>query len=162
MSAGRTGLPGEVFLSHSSSDQKTAAKLANVLRAHGIPVWYSARSLLGAQQWHDEIGSALKRCDWFVILLSKSAARSKWVRRELHYALRADRYEDRIVPVRYKDCDTDKLSWALDDFQAVDIGRDFDVGCRALLRIWGVGYRRLDSEKRVRLKIKKTVRRLKS
>jgi hypothetical protein len=155
MSKESTGLPREVFLSHSSSDRATAARLADVLREHGIPVWYSEKNLIGAQQWHDQIAAALKRCDWFMLLLSRSAERSKWVRRELFYALRADRYEERIIPVRYKPCDTDRLSWALDDFQAVDIGADFDAGCRALLRVWGIGYRKTRATVRVRLKIKK-------
>ena len=142
MTRKRSGRPREVFLSHSSSDRLVAAKLADVLRDHGIPVWYSERSLLGAQQWHDEIGAALKRCDWFMLLLSKAAERSKWVRRELLYALRVDRYAERIIPVRYWSCDNDKLSWALNDFQAVDISSNFVAGCRALLRIWGVGYKK--------------------
>src|SRR5438874_2883064 len=115
MSRRPSELPREVFFSHSSSDRLVAAKLADVLRDHGIPVWYSERSVLGAQQWHDEIGAALKRCDWFLLLLSRSAERSKWVKRELLYALRTDRYEERIIPVRYRPCNADRLSWALED-----------------------------------------------
>lgn len=143
-------LPTEVFFSHSSRDRLVAAKLADVLRDHGIPIWYSERSVLGAQQWHDEIGAALKRCDWFLLLLSRSAERSKWVKRELLYALRADRYEERIIPVRYRHCNADRLSWALDDFQAVDISTNFDAGCRSLLRVWGVGYKGCNRRKAVR------------
>lgn len=142
MSRGRKRgrLPREVFLSHSSGDRKLAERIAQTLRAHGVPVWYSQTNLVGAQQWHDEIGAALSRCDWFLILLSPKAARSKWVKRELLYALRSSRYENRIVPLHYRKCDIDKLSWALDDFQAIDFTRQFAVGCRSLLRTWGVGY----------------------
>src|SRR5438045_3425160 len=93
----RARLPREVFLSHSSHDRKTASQIANVLRAHGIRVWYSRTSLRGAQQWHDEIGAALNRCNRFVVLLSKPATRSKWVKRELLFALRTDRYEGKIL-----------------------------------------------------------------
>ena len=104
-----------------------------------MPVWYSETNLLGAQQWHDEIGAALARCDWFLLILSPHATRSKWVKRELLYALRTPRYEEHILPVRYRDCDTARLSWTLDDAQAVDFTGDFDVGLRALLRTWGLG-----------------------
>lgn len=149
-------VPREVFLSHSSSDRDTAARIADVLREHGVPVWFSETNLLGAQQWHDEIGAALKRCDWFLLLLSKASERSKWVKRELLYALRADRYRERIVPIRFRACNTDRLSWALDDFQAIDIARDFDAGCRSLLRIWGLGFKRSAlSKRRLKLVIKK-------
>lgn len=132
--------PREVFLSHSSRDRQFARRLAEALRAHGVPVWYSEASLVGAQQWHDKIGAALARCDWFLILLSPNATRSEWVKRELHYALRTARYADRIVPLRYRKCNVDKLSWTLDSFQAVNFSKSFDAGCRDLLRVWGVGF----------------------
>lgn len=116
------------------------SQIAAVLRSHGVPVWYSQTNLLGAQQWHDEIGAALARCDWFAILLTPQAAASKWVKRELLYALRTARYDQRIVPINYRQCDSSQLSWTLDDFQAVDFTGKFDNGCRALLRRWGLGF----------------------
>lgn len=61
--------PEEVFLSHASQDEAFATELAAELRRHNVPVWYSATNIVGAQQWHDEIGSALDRCDWFVVIL---------------------------------------------------------------------------------------------
>ena len=88
-----------------------------------------------------EIGEALARCDWFLVVLSPQATRSKWVKRELLYALRSSRYEGRIVPIRLRACDPALLSWTLEDFQAVDFTQDFDNGCRSLLRIWGLGYK---------------------
>jgi hypothetical protein len=101
-------------------------------------VWYSRTHLRGAQQWHDEIGAALKRCDWFVVLLSKPATRSKWVKRELLYALRSDHYENKILPVHIGVCDPAKLSWTIEDFQTIDFTPGFTKGCRALLRTWGM------------------------
>lgn len=133
--------PAEVFLSHASRNESWAANLAEVLAVHGIPVWLSRRNLIGAQQWHDEIGAALGRCDWFVVVLTPAAVRSKWVKRELIYALQDDRYEDRIVPLLVRQCDHKRLSWTLAASQFVDFTGDFDHGCRELLRVWGVGYR---------------------
>jgi hypothetical protein len=86
-------LPHEVFLSHSSQDRQFATDLAGVIRRHGIPVWYSQTNILGAQQWQDEIGAALQRCDWFVLVLSPNSAESMWVKRELSYALQQNRFE---------------------------------------------------------------------
>ena len=63
-------MPQEVFLSHAAADQDIAARLTDVLRRHGVPIWYSATNILGAQQWQDEIGAALKRCDGFLLLLT--------------------------------------------------------------------------------------------
>ena len=135
-----TSLPQEVFLSHSSRNRSFASKLASTLRDHGIPVWYSETNILGAQQWHDEIGRALDRCDWFAGVLSRSSVNAMWVKRELGFALNDPRYRDRIIPILYRDCEVRKLSWTLRGMQNVDFRKDFDSGCKDLLRIWGIGY----------------------
>jgi hypothetical protein len=132
-------LPKEVFLSHSSKDRKFAGHLAETLRRHGIPVWYSRTNILGAQKWHDEIGAALKRCDWFLIVLSANSVRSIWVKRELLYVLNQSRFENRILPVILFPCNYDELSWTFSASQIVDFSRSFMSGCRDLLKIWGVG-----------------------
>jgi hypothetical protein len=73
--------PREVFLSHVSGNRDMATRIAGTLRRHGVPVWYSVSDIRGAQQWHDEIGAALRRCDWFLLLLSPSSVESMWVKR---------------------------------------------------------------------------------
>jgi|SRR5687768_1248222 len=133
-------LPHEVFLSHSSLDRKFATDLAAVMRRHGIPVWHSQTNIGGAQQWIDEIGQALQRCDWFALILSPRSVESMWVRRELSYALLQNRFENRIVPIMYQPCNFEQLSWTLAPLQVVDFTVAVDDGYRALLRIWGIGY----------------------
>lgn len=132
--------PREVFLSHSSLDRQFATDLAGVIRRHGIPVWYSQTNILGAQQWQDEIGAALQRCDWFALILSPQSVGSMWVKRELSYALQQNRFENRIVPIVHQPSRIEDLSWALSIFQMVDFTGLLDDGYRNLLRIWGVGY----------------------
>ena len=134
-------LPSEVFLSHSNLDRQFATAVAEVLRRHGVPIWYSDVNLIGAQHWHDEIGAALKRCDWLVVLLSPSSVESIWVRREVMFSLHDRRYDKKIIPVLYQPCDYDQLSWTLSLLQTVDFTQGFEEGCRALLRVWGIGYR---------------------
>ena len=133
-------MPNEVFLSHSSEDRPFVETLANVLGGHGIAYWHSDVNILGAQMWHDEIGTALRRCDWFVLVLSPDAVESKWVKRELLYSLQQDRFEARIAPLLYRPCSPDDLSWTLSQFQTVDFTQGFDDGYRNLLRIWHIGY----------------------
>ena len=132
--------PNEIFLSHSSFDHAFVGRLADVLRQHGVPIWYSGTNILGAQQWRDEIGTALSRCDRFIVILSPDAVSSNWVKRELMYALRQTRMNERIVPVLYRSCNFDDLSWTLGSIQMIDFRIDFEQGCRELLRIWGIGF----------------------
>ena len=133
-------LPAEVFLSHATPDRRFADRLAAVVRGHGVPLWYSRTNLVGAQQWHDEIGLALARCDAFVIVLSPAAVESQWVKLAYMFALSNRQYRDRIVPVLLSECDITSLSWTLHTTQRIDFTDDFGQGCRDLLRVWGLGY----------------------
>ncbi|MFH0980738.1 MAG: toll/interleukin-1 receptor domain-containing protein [Planctomycetota bacterium] len=137
-----SSLPKEVFLSHASRDRSFATRLAEDIRRHGVPVWFSRTNLMGAQQWHDEIGRALARCDWFAVILSPASVSSRWVKHELIYVLNNPRYEAHIVPVLYRKCDPAKLSWTLRAFQMVNfVGRGrYEAACRELLRVWGLAY----------------------
>jgi len=137
----QSALPHEVFLSRSAKDRRSAERITQVLRGQGIPVWYSGTNILGAAQWKDEIGKALQRCDWLVVVLSPRSVKSPWVNRELLYALDDVPYETRIVPISFKTCQDKKPSWTLREFQFVDFTGDLHEGCRSLRRIWGRGYK---------------------
>lgn len=134
-------LPQEIFLSHSDRDRQFVEKLICVMRQHGLPVWYSQTNVQGAEQWHDAVGDALRRCDWFTLVLSPNAVESMWVKRELLFCLERNRFENKICPLLFQSCDYEQLSWTLSAFQMVDFTQSFDDGCRALLRVWGLGYK---------------------
>lgn len=113
-------LPREVFVSHASADRRFVARLTAILERHRIPFWYSRKSLMGAQQWHDEIGAALRRCDWFILVLSPESVKSRWVKRELLFALQEPRYDHRILPIIRRSCNFADLSWTLGNLQHID------------------------------------------
>lgn len=140
MAASRRARPTELFLSHASANRSFATRLAEVVRAHHVPVWYSSTNIVGAQQWHDEIGAALARCDWFMVVLSRASVASPWVKRELLHALNDRRYQNHIVPILYRQCNWSALSWTLDAIQMIDFRHSFEEGCRALLKVWGLRY----------------------
>lgn len=130
----------EVFLSHSSCDSEFVDLLVKTLRAHGIPVWVSNINVRGAQQWHDEIGAALRRCDWFAVVLTPGSVSSMWVKREVMFALGEPRFEGRIIPIFAQECDTEILSWAFSGIQRVDFSVSREEGIRELLRVWDCGF----------------------
>ena len=108
---------------------------------HAVPIWYSPVEILGAQQWHDEIGKALARCDWFLLLLSPRSVASKWVEYELVYALTHDRYSERIIPALVEDCQMEELSWTLTRVQRIDMRIRDETAHWQLLGSFGIAYR---------------------
>jgi len=90
--------------------------------------------------WQDEIGNALRRCDWFMVLLSNDSVNSKWVKLELSYALNHSQYDNHIIPVTIEACEYEELSWTLGVFQMVDMTNNIEEGFSAILRSWGVGF----------------------
>ena len=141
MSRKQNAAPAEVFISHSSKNATFASRLEKVLDGHGVKSFLSKQHIRGAQEWHDEIGAALQRCDWFLVVLSPQSVSSRWVKHELIYALQDDRYKERIIPVLYRKCDGRRLSWTLSALQRVDFRKDFHQGCKELLVIWGLDYK---------------------
>lgn len=133
--------PSELFLSHAGNDLPLATELAHVLRRHGVPVWFSRTDIRGSQQWHDEIGDALQRCDWFAVILTPSLIESRWAKRELLYALAEDRYDRRIIPLLYRPCAIHRISWVLPQLQVIDFQQSVEDGYRELLQLWGLEYR---------------------
>ncbi|HEY0762656.1 MAG TPA: toll/interleukin-1 receptor domain-containing protein [Pyrinomonadaceae bacterium] len=132
--------PNELFLSYSGLDRTFANSVIGALHHHAIPLWDSETNLVGGQHWHDEVGEAMQRCDWFAVILSPHALASMWVKRELMFALDEPRLENKILPLLYQSCNLRRLSWTLSSVQMVDFTGDFHVGCRELLRIWGIDY----------------------
>jgi hypothetical protein len=131
-------LPKEVFISHAHQDRLFVAKVTKILRQHKIKFWYSPKHIIGAQRWYDEIGKALTRCDWFLIVLSPHAVKSKWVKHEYLYVLNNNRFEDKIVPVIYKACRWERPFWTLQSLQWVSFEQDYQAATRNLLKTWGL------------------------
>lgn len=135
--AGKSRRAKEVFVSHSTGDRKFVHQLIRFFKINRIGYWYSERHIPGATEWHDEIGQALNRCDWFLIVLSPKSVKSIWVKRELLYALRQNRYRRRVVPILIGKCKYDQLSWTLADIEMIDFRKNFKAGCKKLLEILG-------------------------
>ncbi|HEX9460306.1 MAG TPA: toll/interleukin-1 receptor domain-containing protein [Thermoanaerobaculia bacterium] len=129
-----------IFLSHSVKDKKFLNRLARVLRGDGLSIWFSEQDIRGAAQWHDEIGAALARCDWMIVILSPAAIASRWVKREVTYAIEEPRFDGRIIPLRISACRAKDLSWVLPQIQTIDFIGRFDDACRELFAIWGIRY----------------------
>ncbi len=77
-----------VFISHSSLDREfVELNIIAPLRAHGVETWYSSDSIETADEWAMKIIEGLKSCDWFLVAMSPRSVESKWVQREVHWAM---------------------------------------------------------------------------
>lgn len=56
----RKAAPTEVFISHSSKNAGFTYRLNDVLAKHQVKSFLSKANIRGAQQWHDEIGTAFE------------------------------------------------------------------------------------------------------
>ena len=129
-----------MFISHAVSDRNFAILLAETLKTCQIASWYSEKHIIAARHWHDEIGRALARCDWLIVVLTPASVRSVWVKHELLYALNKKRYQGRIIPLLLKTCRMEKLSWTLPNLQHVDFRKNREAGFRRLFQIWKLRY----------------------
>ncbi len=114
-----------VFVSHSTQDIAwIEADLIPLLRSIGIVPWYSRDDIRTTEYWERQILTALRKCDWFLIVLSSRSAESEWVKDELHWAI-ANR-ANRIIPVLIDRCDLHDFHIRLSRIEYADWVSDRD------------------------------------
>ena len=79
----------KLFISHSSKDDAFVRDLRAVLADQGQDVWIDSRELRGGDPLETEIQKAIDDATAFAVVVSPNAFLSKWVARELRYALGA-------------------------------------------------------------------------
>ncbi len=90
-----------VFVSHNKLDADVARGEALFLAAEGINVWFDEWSISAGDSIVEQISGGLKDCTHLIIIWSRHANTSNWVRRELSGAI-ARAISDgspRIIPV---------------------------------------------------------------
>ncbi len=112
-----------IFLSHSSADRDFANALAHALRGAGADVWYD-ETHLGTGQLLDEISAQLPTRPVFLLVVSKAAFASDWVRQECKWAFNLYRREPNrimlpIVAQQLDQSDWNAMLW-LEDFRRVE------------------------------------------
>jgi tetratricopeptide (TPR) repeat protein len=111
------------FISHSSEDAGFVERhLVPALKTSGVDVWFSRTSIRTAEEWQRSILSGLESSDWFVVVVSVNAAKSRWVRAETGWAF--SNREGRILPVLIGQCDPYSVHMLLADLQFADGRRD--------------------------------------
>ena len=98
---------GKVFVSHSSADKSFVDRLVADLAIREIPVWYDKFDIQIGDSVPGTINSALTTSKYFLIVLSKSSAGSRWVQEELNAALMQQVMSGGtfILPILIEDCE---------------------------------------------------------
>jgi hypothetical protein len=103
-----------VFISHAHADQNYATQIGRALEAAGHQVW-NAGELLPGDNWAEVLGSALRRAEVLVALVSPAALASEFVAKEWEYALGQKQFEHRLIPVEIRR--TAEIPWILKRLQ---------------------------------------------
>jgi hypothetical protein len=71
------------FVSYNSADKEFARKLAADLESQGIKVWLDQWAIRGGESISDKVQQGINTSDVFIVILSRSSVRSRWVKEEL-------------------------------------------------------------------------------
>lgn len=76
-----------LYISHSAKDDAFVRALREALDLHGLPGWIDSRELRGGDPLWPEIEKAIDASSGYAVVLSLDSLQSKWVGKELRYAL---------------------------------------------------------------------------
>ncbi len=105
------------FISHHSSQQKTARHLKSILERNGIAGWMAPDDIDPGATFDQAIIEQVRDCDVMVLLFCARSDQSDHVRREI--ALAVD-HKKLIYPVRLEDIDAEGLAYWLSGYQWID------------------------------------------
>ncbi|MBL8829632.1 MAG: toll/interleukin-1 receptor domain-containing protein [Planctomycetaceae bacterium] len=97
-----------------------ARQIAETIREAGFKVWDPLEDVSMGDNWAIEIGKALAGSAAMVLLVSPDAVRSGNLNLELGFALEAEQFANRVIPVLVKE--TPDAPWILKKFQYVPWG----------------------------------------
>ena len=123
----------QVFLSYSTFDKEQTVALRTMLEDSGISCWMGNRDIPGGANYTREITKAIRECQVFVLILSRQAQASKYVFRELDYAVKKQKA---VLPYMIEDQElTDEFDFLLCDSNGIHAFEDPQGSEKLLHRI---------------------------
>ncbi len=105
------------FISHHSSQEKTARHLKAILERNGVTGWMAPDDIDPGVAFDQAIIEQVEQSDLIVLLFCAQSDRSRHVKREL---MMAENNKKLIYPVRLEDIDAKGLAYWLNDYQWID------------------------------------------
>lgn len=75
-----------IFISYSRKDDETVQEILQILRKNHIRFWYDL-GLKSGEEWAEELGERIDKCEQFMVLMSPNSVESKYVRKEIGMAV---------------------------------------------------------------------------
>jgi len=82
--------PGDIFISYSRKDEDYALELAQMLQNAGFDIWFDMEMVTG-EEWVQLITKKIDECKVFIVIMTPNSASSKWVNREVLYAMQKNK-----------------------------------------------------------------------
>lgn len=123
-----------VFISYSQDDAETAKQFGEALSAAGYRPFVADEVLSTGSNWSKAIGNALEHSDAIVILISPASMRSRWMQREIEYALSSPRFEDRVFSLLIKPTPQKDVPWILERLSWIDATKDLKAAGNRLVK----------------------------
>jgi hypothetical protein len=111
----------KIFISHAWEDNEISRKLAEYLKRDGAEIWIDTSRISGGDSLPEVIGEGIEWCDIFILIWSKSAKSSYYVKLEWNCAIDNQK---RIIPCLIDD---EKLPTILSPFLHLGF-ENFDKG----------------------------------
>lgn len=124
--------PNRIFLSHANQDAGFAQQLADDLRRHEYDVWMAPNSIEPGEKWVEAIERGLETSGIFLLVMTPTAAKSKWVKDESNYAIELENQgEVRFITLDVAEGKMPPM-WRLR--QNIPFRQDYDDGLSQLLK----------------------------
>ena len=122
----------KVFISYSHKDKKFVNQLTQRLNEQSIDVLLDSKEISIGTNIAERIRESISKVDFFILILSKNSADSKWVNYELSATMlyEISRQETIILPVLIEDC---QIPFSLQDRLYADFRFSFDKGFNSLI-----------------------------
>jgi hypothetical protein len=122
-----------VFISYSSTDREVATTFRGLVEALGYEVWMDAKSIDPSQEWLPSLVAGLEGADWLLVLVSRDAAASEWVRKETRWAV--EHLPGRVIPMVLDGTRPEDVDPGLARFQFANYGANPQQGVNRLVKI---------------------------
>ncbi|MCY2995591.1 MAG: toll/interleukin-1 receptor domain-containing protein [Planctomycetota bacterium] len=134
-----------VFLSYSSSDSMLVTFIYRELSRSDLEVWIDEKELGIGEALTDALSEAIEEVDYFLIVISSVALRSRWVKKELKIAVSAEKRRRRklVIPILIENV---KLPVSLRNRTYCDLTKNRDVEKEFKKLVINLGGRFLDDK----------------